>query len=179
MQPRRIFAMFTLFALAAFLVLGALEPREAEAEVSHEELLTFGRRIAGTYFLKDNFETLWIVTITADGTWSSINSGQFGGALNRPPFSDQQGVWKRTGSKEITAKTLNYVYVFLNGTPAGVIGVTRGRFVMKFEEHFQQVSGTVLGETFAPDQDPLDPDETPIPEATFNLTFTGQRVKVN
>ncbi|MBJ19234.1 MAG: hypothetical protein CL933_07375 [Deltaproteobacteria bacterium] len=40
---------------------------------------------------------------------------------------------------------------------------------------FQAVSGSLFGETFAPDENPLDPASSAT--SAFRFTFTGQRVK--
>jgi hypothetical protein len=132
---------------------------------------SFDKRIAGTYLVReapDQSEILLrLITLTADGNWFSIDAQQqsFG-------FTDQQGVWKRSGRHEITANVIDF-----NVSPGGLpTGVARIRFVMKFSKELRTVTGSFFGEVFALDQDPLDPSTIPID--TFESTFQGGRVTV-
>ncbi len=134
----------------------------------------FEERIAGTYLIKfdreDEDPTFQrIVTLTADGNWLSVDLHQ-----EEIRFMDQQGVYKRTGRREITAKVLNFNYAPGGGFPTGV---TRLRFDVTFTSDFQELSGEMFGETFEPGENPLDPEGPPLD--TFEATFEGQRVTVD
>ncbi|MDP6433649.1 MAG: hypothetical protein QGI15_04960, partial [Candidatus Scalindua sp.] len=106
-----------------------------------------------------------IVTITADGSWFGIHSFQFD-----IKFSNQQGVWKETGERKITARTLDF-----NSLKDGV-GSALFRFTVEVDHVYQQVPGELSGKIFPPGVDPLDPVAVPI--KTFNNTFTGKRLIV-
>ena len=136
---------------------------------------SFGKKITGAYLVregvpKDNPTFFRLITLTADGNWLSTESHQqtveFG-------FSDQQGVWKKSGRREITANVIDFDIDAVTGQPNGV---TRIRFVMVFSKNFKEVSGNFFGEDFDLTQDPLNPEE--IPRATFDGTFFGNRVTV-
>jgi hypothetical protein len=171
MRHSRLFTPLITFALTVFVILGALHPPPADAIVDD---LLFVSAVTGTYFLTqadvDQFKR--IVTITADGNFFSISqeSPKFG-------FSDGQGAWKRLGSQQkITARILDFDF---DTTTGKRLSVTRVTFTLTFSEKvngkFQTVSGELLAEQFALDQNPLDPNAEPF--NTFPLTsFTGQRI---
>ncbi len=133
-----------------------------------------GERIAGTYLIKFDTEdedptALRIVTLTADRNWFSVDAHghEFG-------FTTQQGVWKKTGRREITATVLDFEY-----DPFGLnkpTGVSTLHFVMTFTSDFHEVSGEFSGKSFVLDEDLFDPEDV---QRTFGPTlFTGQRVTV-
>ena len=134
----------------------------------------FAQRIAGTYLIRDgDAETVFLrlISLTADGNWSGTHSHQQAPGLS---FSDQHGVWKRSGRREITASVLNFGVDPVTG---GATEVVRVRYVMTFSRSLQEVSGEYAGEAFALDQDPFDPDAVPI--SGFDYTFTGHRLTVD
>ena len=69
---------------------------------------------------------------------------------------------------------IDFDYSPVDGSPTGV---TRLRFVVRFTSNHQEVRGTMFGEAFPADENPLDPEGLPL--ATFEATFTGQRVTVD
>ncbi|MGR3302582.1 MAG: hypothetical protein ACUZ8I_08795 [Candidatus Scalindua sp.] len=153
----------TLVILSTFLFLSILYSNEAGANKNDSAI---GEKIAGTYLLTEADEGgSRIVTITADGGWFGIHSFQFD-----IKFSNQQGVWKETGERKITVRTLDF-----NSLKDGV-GSALFRFTVEFDNAYQQVSGTLTGKIFPPGVDPLDPVAVPI--KTFNNTFTGKRLIV-
>ncbi len=107
--------------------------------------------------------------MTADGNWFSIDAHQ---QAVRFGFSDQQGVWERTGRREVTATVLDFDYDPVDGKP---VGVARLRFVVKFRSSLQEVSGEFSGKLSRLDEDPLDPN---VPLDEFGANFTGRRVNV-
>ena len=154
--------VFTLFILGFFILYVSIimQPREARAD--------FQNKVAGTYLLTQSDGFLQILTITASGTAFSQNSGQ----MTPPPFGDQQGAWKRFGDRQVIIKTLDFTF----DSDTGVFtGFGRSSFTVEFQPGFNEITGEVLVEIFGPDQNPLDPDATPINTFGPN-TFTGQRV---
>ena len=127
---------------------------------------TFGDIIAGTYILTENDDGgSRIVTITADGNWFGTHSYQ----LNNK-FSNQQGAWKKTAKRKITASTLNFS-LLKDG-----VGSSLFNFTVEFDKAFQQVNGELSGKLFPAGVDPLDPLAIPI--KTFSNTFTGKRLVI-
>ena len=155
------------------------DPQRRHAEEGEDSLHSrrgnFGERVAGTYLItfdrEDEDPTFRrLVTLTAHGTWLSVDAHQYSDAFT---FTDQQGAWKRSGPREMTARVIDFSYNPAGGDPNGV---TRIRFVVRFTSNFQEVHGTMFGETFPAEENPLDPEGPPL--GTFEATFTGQRVTV-
>lgn len=139
-------------------------------------LKLFSLRIAGTYVVSRNPDAgpSRILTIFADGNLSSIQSIQFGGGVAGGGFSNQQGVWKRLGPREIRATVLDFSYDPLTGD---FLGSTAARYDLQFDSTFQNVIGTVAGKVFSPGIDPLNPGAVG-PIAEFSDTFEAHRVTV-
>jgi len=163
MKHKRIFPVYTPAILSAFFFLSLLCSNDAGADKNDS---TIGEKIAGTYLLnEDDDGGFRIVTITADGNWFGIHSYQF-----KNTFSNQQGSWKQTGERKITAGTLNFTLL------DDGVGSSRFNFTVEFDNTFQQVRGYLTGKMFSPGVDPLDPVAVPI--RTFSNTFTGKRLIV-
>ena len=161
MKNNIIFSVNTTVILSAFLFLSVLCSNETRADRNESAI---GEKIAGTYLLtEDDDGGSRIVTITADGNWLGIHSYQ----LNNK-FSNQHGVWEKTGKREITVRTLNF-----SSLEDGV-GSSRFTFTVEFNKTYQQLSGELSGKLFPPGVDPLDPLAIPI--KTFSNTFTGKRL---
>ena len=159
----RGYSVYTPVILSAFLFLSILSSNEAGAD---ENDAAFGKNIAGTYLLTEDDEGgSRIVTITADGSWFGIHSFQFD-----IKFSNQQGVWEKTGERKITARTLDF-----NSLKDGA-GSALFRFTVEFDNAYRQLSGVLSGKMFPPGVDPLDPVAVPI--KTFSNTFTGKSLVV-
>ena len=142
-----------------------------------EAVKAFGNRIAGTYLVvrEPDAGISRILTIFADGNLSSIQSIQFNGGAGGGGFSNQQGVWKRVGPREIRATVLDLSYDFETGN---FLGMAVASYRLQFDKTFRAVTGTVEGNIFSPGIDPLDPgDAEPIDE--FSDTFEAQRVVVD
>lgn len=142
-----------------------------------EAVKAFGVRIAGTYIVarEPDAGPSRILTIFADGNLSSIQSIQFNGGAAGGGFSNQQGVWKRVGPREIRATVLDLSYDFETGD---FLGMTAATYNLQFDKTFQTVTGSVEGKIFSPGIDPLNPgDAEPIDE--FSDTFEAQRVVVD
>ena len=131
------------------------------------------KRFTGTFLVREGLEQevilLRLITVSADGNWSSVDAQQevFG-------FSDQQGVWKPSGRREITANVIDFD-ILPGGPPTGV---ARIRFVMTYSKDYQTVAGTFVGESFDLRNylDVFDPKA--VPQSTFESTFEGRRVTV-
>jgi len=166
MRRHRFLSSLLVLALAAVVVLGASSPAAADSQ--H----TFGKKIDGTYFLAEFFQEFpagsRIVTLTSEGRWLSVASTEpaFG-------FSNQQGDWKKTGAREITATILN----FNHDAGGSESGVTKAVVVMTFSADYQMVSGSFTAVTFAAGDNPLDPQSQP--SAPFTIDFVGQRLDLD
>lgn len=137
-----------------------MKPGEAEAD--------FRNNVEGTYLLTQSDGFIQILTLTARGIALSQNSGQ----MIPPPFGDQQGAWTRSGKRQTIIKTLNFTFDSDTGISTGF---GRSSFTVEFQPGFNEITGEVFVEIFGPDQNPLDPDATPINTFGPN-TFTGQRI---
>ena len=93
--------------------------------------------------------------------------------FNPARFSDQHGVWARSGWRELTAQVMNFNLAALTGVQTGS---ARVRYVVRFSKDWQSISGTQRGWVYALDQDPLAPEA--VPALAFASTFSGQRVTV-
>lgn len=161
MKYNRIFSVYTSVIIAAFLFLSVICSNDARADKRDS---TFSKYIAGTYLLtEDDNGGSRIVTITADGSWFGIHSYQIDNK-----FSNQQGVWKKIGTRKITIRTLNFS-LLKDG-----VGSSRFTFTIEFDKTYQQLTGEHSGNVFPPGVDPLDPLAIPI--RTFSNTFTGKRL---
>jgi hypothetical protein len=160
-KNNRVFSVYTPVILSSFLFLCILCSKEARAD---KQGSAFGEKIAGTYLLTEADDGgSRIVTVTADGSWFGTHSYQFD-----IKFSNQQGLWKKTGKREITAKALNFASL------KDGVGSSLFSFTVEFDNEYQQVSGKLSGKMFPPDVDPLDP--VAVPMKTFSNTFKGKRL---
>ncbi len=163
MKYNRTFSIYTPVILSALLFLFVLSSNEAKANKNDSAI---GERIAGTYLLtEDDNGGSRIVTITADGGWFGIHSYQFD-----IKFSNQQGLWEKTGKRKITVRTLDFTSL------KDGVGSALFSFTVEFDKAYEQVSGDLSGKLFPPGVDPLDPVAVPI--RTFSNTFKGKRLIV-
>lgn len=142
----------------------------------HIGLKNLGRRLAGTYLLReplhdDERVLLRLVTLMEDGTWVSSHSHQHAKEFG---FTTQQGVWEAIGTREVSAKVIDFNYNPEGGCPNGVSKIG---FIMEWSDDYQAVQGDVFGERYNLDQDPLNSGE--VSKATFGHSFTGHRVMVD
>jgi hypothetical protein len=163
MKQNLIFLIYAPVILSVFLFLSILCSSNVRADKSDSAI---GEKIAGTYLLtEDDDGGSRIVTITVDGNWFGIHSSQ----LNNK-FSNQQGVWKKRGKREITVRVLNF------STLKDGVGSSLFTFIVNFDKTYQQISGELSGKLFPPGAAPLDPVAVPL--NTFSNTFTGKRLIV-
>jgi hypothetical protein len=164
-----------VLTMAAAWALAALLP-QAEAQVSLSDLLGFGREIAGVYVVSRPPEEgpSRLLTLSADGVLSSIQSTQFSGGVGGVGFSNQQGVWRRTGEETVNAQVLNIVY---DRDTGAFTGITVATYQLTFLAERQQVQGTATGKIYPVGVDPLHPGSA-VPIAEFTDTFEAERVRV-
>ncbi len=137
----------------------------------------FAQGIAGVYLIRRLTDegtpsSFRLISLTAEGHWASTHSGQhdsFGSAR----FSDQHGVWARSGWREITAEVVDFNLDAATGAHTGIVRV---RYVVQFSKDLQSLTGTQMGRVFPLDQDPFDPDA--VPAFRFGSPFSGRRVTV-
>ncbi len=135
MKHNRIFSVYTPVILSAFLLLSVLCSNEAGADKNDSAI---GEEIAGTYLLTENDDGgSRIVTITADGNWFGVHTYQLDNK-----FSNQQGVWEKTGKRKITVRTLNFSLL------KDAVGSSLFNFTVEFNKVYQQVSGELSGKLF-------------------------------
>ena len=172
MDPKSKVLVLCLLALIMMFTVGTTAYADSDRSGSGN----LGKKIAGAYLVKenDNPTSLRLITLTADGNWLSTESRQ---QILEFGFSDQQGVWKKTGSREITATVIDFDFDLETnpGNPMPM-GVTRIQFFMTFSKDFHEVRGEFFGKDFTFDQNPLNPKENPV--STFEATFIGKRVTV-
>ena len=150
-------AAVALIAVATFLVSGQAGRALADEEAG------LGDKIAGTYLAVMGDRSL-VLQISQDGNLSIIFSIQFstGGVLGAS-FSDTLGSWKKTGTREITAATVDLTFQSGSGLFIGVAATT---YVIKFDQKFRTGTTTCEGRIFAPGVDPFHPGAIPIAEFT-------------
>lgn len=137
----------------------------------------FAQRIAGVYLIRHYTDdgtpsSFRLMSLTAGGNWASTHSDQHDTA-NPARFSDQHGVWARSGWREITAEVIDFNLDAVTGAHTDIVRV---RYVVQFGKDLQSITGTQRGRVFGLAQDPLDP--TAVPVAQFGSPFTGRRVAV-
>ena len=137
-HKRSIFvAAVALIAVASFLVSGQAGRALADEEAG------LGDKVAGTYLaVTENGAT--ILQISRDGNLSSILSIQFTGGVIGESFSNTLGSWKKTGTREITATTVDLNFQSI----PGFIGVAATTNIMKFDQKFQTGTMTCQGRIF-------------------------------
>jgi hypothetical protein len=164
MKVRITFAVAAILSIVFFLMMSSSIPREAEASGNF-----FAKSFAGTFFIEEEggeYFDIW--TLTEDGNFFGTNSAQL-----EESFNDQQGVWKKTGHREVTATILNFDF----DSDGSLIAVARADIVMDFSKRFQTVEGSYALRYFEGGEDPLCPEtDTGDP---LTIEFTGRRVVVN
>jgi hypothetical protein len=150
-------AALALIAIAIFLVSGQAGRALAEEEGGLRD------KIAGTYLaVIENGAT--ILQISRDGNLSFIQSIQFSGGVLGDPFSNSLGSWKKTGTREIAAATVDLTLQSGSGLFIGVAATT---YVLKFDQKFQTATMTCQGRIFPPGVDPFQSGAIPIANSEF------------
>ncbi len=163
-------AVLALLALATFPIKGQVSPGLADDEAG------LGKKIAGTY-LGVQKDAAQILQVSGDGNLSVILSIQFSGGAAGLRFSNALGSWKKTGKREITARTVDLDFRPQDGSFAGVGAAT---YVINFDEKLQTASMTWKGAVFPPGVNPfLDPDADAIPAGEFTHDLELHRLPVD
>ena len=151
-------AAVAMIAAATFLVSG-----EGGRALADEEG-GLGDKIAGTY-LAVMADRSQVLQISQDGNLSFILSIQFSssGVLGES-FSDTLGSWKKTGQREITARTVDLAF---QSGPGPFVGTAAATYVIKFDQKFQTGIVTCQGRIFPPGVDPFHPGAIPITDSEF------------
>ncbi|MEH2277426.1 MAG: hypothetical protein V7K40_22220 [Nostoc sp.] len=173
MKTRNAFATLTICVLSALTILDfvSLHKVQAESIVEAESIRDCRKLVTGTYLttLSANFGTSrGITTFNRDGNFVATASIQ-SGVPKIPPFSNTQGSWKCTSSREITATGLDFNY----STAKVPASITRTDFRATFTPKDGIVQATATQRSFNLNANPLK-DYAPV-QQTF--TFTGQRIK--
>lgn len=178
----KVFILSSIIVCTAFIVsvgtIASAQPwglQAGKSKISRGKR-PFGQLVAGTYFLKEGKSHWRIITLTADGNWFGIASHQ-NSHDDKPSdmgFTNQQGTWKRTGTREITAKVLNFNFDAYDGALSGnAVAI----YELTFSPNFHELSGNYDGKVFPPEQNPLDPNSEP--DTYFDSSVDGTRVTVD
>jgi hypothetical protein len=122
---------------------------------------SFAKCVAGSYLVNAATGPLppmmVLITYHADGTFRAEGTADFGHGSPVAFRSGRFGNWVQTGKRELAITRLFFDY-----DEAGIlVSIGRTSALVTFDLHCQEYSGTGIVQVFAPDQDPLDPDEEP------------------
>ena len=125
----------------------------------------------GTYFVRESSGTQSLWTFSQDGTYQSASSAEVARS-----FGHIQGVWKKTGARELRSTGLAFTFRDGNGD-VGVPPLRTARVdaAMSFTNKCEEVEGTFEVRFFGPDDDPVSEPG----EFVFSDTLTGRRITVN
>ncbi len=149
-------AVLALIALATFLISGQVSPSLADDEGG------LGKKSAGTYLAVQD-DAAQTLQISEDGNLSVSFSIQFSGGALGNLFSDTVGSWKKTGKREITARTVDLNFESGDGT---FVGVATSTYLIKFDKKFQTANVTCEGALFDPKVNPIRDSDAPMFEFT-------------
>ncbi len=171
MKHHKFLVTFSLLTTAVFMSLSTLNPHATNGGFRH---LACGSFVAGSYLTTITNESTGenayrsLITIFSDHNMSVIDAAEGGCASN---FSDQQGTWKCTGRRMITATALDFGFPDASIARLDYEAAFAGQDV-----EAQKVKGTIeVNLFFDPMADPFSHDA----DLVQKLTFTGQRVKTD
>ena len=126
-----------------------------------------GKRVKGTWLDDPGAAFQSLRNIHEDGTLIWSHNFEYAN-----PDGAVFGVWKRTGTRELTSRQVGFIY------DDDGVHVFTGRIteVTTFDADFQTSESVGMEEIFNADQDPTDPDEEPI--FSFEFTFTSKRLNL-
>jgi hypothetical protein len=157
-------AILTFFlSIAAFIL--------SSTSASSRDTGAQGGCFPGTYLVVEGSGTQSLWTLSQDGGFQITSSAEraFG-------FSHIQGIWKKTGARDVKARGLDFNFnkSSLNGgVPPSQIA--RLDIVMRFADRCEEMEGSFELRAFNPNDDPLD-SNTP---AIASDTFFGRRVSID
>lgn len=108
----------------------------------------------------------FLVTLGSDGTFAGDNTTDSGADVTPRFRSTMRGSWELTGNRKVVVTGLAFDFgqeeIGRFGTPENRNSAfVRLTAAMRFDHRSERVSLDGLIEVFLPDQDPLDPDESP------------------
>ena len=134
-----------LFTLSSALLLFLIGPLRTQTVAP---INGFGKRVAGTYVQLGQippgppFEGTF--TIEEDGSFTSTNTNCCGMPSGFQGIG--QGIWKKTGNRQITITGIIYTYL-ADGTPSFVV---RPTLVMDYDAVFETATGSITSEIYNP-----------------------------
>ncbi len=136
--------------------------------------------LTGAYFAigdVDGVETALTLKLDRDRNFSAVYSIS-GTVLFGDSFTNDQGVWKKTGAKEITARSISFDYLPPSESPPDgeVLTNTISTWVITFDSGL--ISGTVNVVGYDTTVNPLDPG-TATPVFDVDGSFNGQAITVD
>lgn len=157
---KKLLSVLTLAAVVLSLAL-VIQRRVGAGGDTSAQNIGLGLQVAGGWHAVADlgagpFEAL--LGLTADGGLVMSNTSRSGGAVK---LNTSFGSWKRIGVRTIAA-----THLILIEDPDGNLR-NYEKVVSELVIDGDELSGPVVGLIYAPEQDPLDPEETPI------LTLTG------
>ena len=179
--------VLSLGLLVLMVVAVSVAPGAAAAD---DELVTkadpffrpFNRYVSGTYlvtgFPPAGPPFLLLFNVYREGLFSASSQVQ-ATALSGFAFTDDQGVWKKTGRRQVTARLLSFNYLPAGADPPAGSLHSNGiaDVVLDFSEDFATVEGTFDVTVFAFDVNPLDPDAQPL-GPPLRILFEGERLTI-
>jgi hypothetical protein len=142
----------------------------------------FNGYVSGTYlvtgFPPAGPPFLLLFNVHREGLFSASSQVQ-ATALSGRAFTDDQGIWKKTGRRRITARLVSFNYQPPGTDPPlgsldsnGIADV-----VLDFSEDFSTVAGTFDVTNFPFDVNPLDPEAQPL-GPPLSILFAGARLTI-
>jgi hypothetical protein len=139
--------------------------------VSSRDTEAQGGCFRGTYLVVEGSGTQSLWTLSQDGGFQVTSSAE-----RAFSFSHIQGVWKKTGARDATARGLDFNFketAVNGGVPPAQIA--RLDIVIRFADRCEEMEGSFELRAFNPNDDPLD-SNTP---AIASDTFFGRRVSID
>lgn len=174
-------------SMTAFLMIGISAPAYVQGlKASFEDnfLGHFNRSAMGTFLAEGGPPgtppLTFIFNVYAEGMIRVSISTQ-GTTLTGFAFTDDQGVWKQTGKRQLTAAVLALNYL-PPGTPNAplegeVHSISLARIYITYTNDFSRLSGEFDVNVYPPGTNPLAPDRDPI--LTIRFPFAGERLTVS
>ncbi|OHB47578.1 MAG: hypothetical protein A2099_01965 [Planctomycetes bacterium GWF2_39_10] len=168
MKAKRVSLLLIFFSMAIILM-----GKPDQSEAGEKEFV-------GTYFTigdEDEIPTPVIVQIRKDGTYLTVFGIQ-NTTLAGIVFTDDVGIWEKTGKNKIKAQTFSISALPPTESSSGeVVGNCIADHTITFTNNFQEINLTVSGKCYAPDVNPVDPGDAPV-TAEFSGSFQGKRLNI-
>lgn len=150
-----------------FIAAAALVSALGVAPDVHAGSKSFSKCFVGTFLVDEGNGTKSLWTFGTGGVFFLTSSAQ--AALD---FTDEQGVWIKTGRFRASATSIDFSF----DPDGGLANIAKVNADVTFtDNNCSGIEGEFTVSFYAPDVDPLDPDS--VPENVISDTFTGQRVR--